>query len=196
MDLTLSPEQRGFRDEVRAFVAEQLPADIRRKVELGQTLAHDDFQRWQKILYRRGWIAPGWPKEYGGTGWSPIERYLFEDECGKNGCPRLIPFGLHMVGPVIIRFGTDDQKREHLPKILSSEITWCQGYSEPGAGSDLAALKTRALRRDARYVVSGQKTWTTYAHYADWIFCLVRTDEKAKKQEGISFLLIDMRTPG
>jgi len=196
MDLDLSAEDEAFRQEVRAFVRAELPADIRRKVERGQTLLKDDYVRWQKILYRRGWIAPGWPEDHGGTGWTPVRKYLFEEECAVGGCPRVIPFGLTMVGPVIIAFGTEAQQREHLPKILSSDVWWCQGYSEPGAGSDLASLATRAVRDGDHYVVSGQKTWTTFAQYADWIFCLVRTDPDAKKQEGISFLLIDMKSPG
>jgi len=196
MDLDLSPELAAFRDEVREFIREKLPADIKRKVELGQVLGRDDYVRWQKILYEKGWIAPGWPKEYGGPGFTPIQKYIFEDETGRAGCPRLIAFGLHMVGPVIIAFGTEEQKREHLPKILSSDIWWCQGYSEPGAGSDLASVKTRAVRDGDHYIVNGQKTWTTLAQYADWIFCLVRTDPNVKKQEGISFLLINMDDPG
>jgi alkylation response protein AidB-like acyl-CoA dehydrogenase len=196
MNLDLTPELKAFRDDVRAFVRDHLPADIKAKVERGLYIGRDDYVRWQKILHKKGWIAPGWPKEYGGTGWTPIQRYIFEDEVGKAGCPRTLPFGLAMVGPVIAAFGTDEQKREHLPKILASDVWWCQGYSEPGAGSDLAGLKTRAIREGDVYVVNGQKTWTTLAQYADWIFCLVRTDPAAKKQEGISFLLIDMKTPG
>jgi alkylation response protein AidB-like acyl-CoA dehydrogenase len=196
MNLDLSPELRAFRDEVRAFIRAELPADIEDKVRRGIHLGKEDFVRWQKILHQRGWIAPNWPKEHGGTGWSPLERYIFDDEIGKSGAPRVIPFGLVMVAPVIMKFGTPEQKREHLPKILKSEVWWCQGYSEPGAGSDLAGLKTRAVRAGGHYVVNGQKTWTTMAQYADWIFCLVRTDPAAKKQEGISFILVDMKTPG
>ncbi len=196
MNLDLSPELRAFRDEVRAFIKAELPADIRDKVRKGLQLERDDYVRWQKILYKKGWIAPNWPKEYGGPGWTPMQRYIFDEEVGKSGAPRVIPFGLVMVAPVIMKFGTEAQKREHLPKILSSEVWWCQGYSEPGAGSDLAGLKTRALREGDHYTVNGQKTWTTLAQYADWIFCLVRTDPAAKKQEGISFLLIDMKSPG
>jgi alkylation response protein AidB-like acyl-CoA dehydrogenase len=196
MNLDLSPELRAFRDEVRAFVRAELPADIRDKVHRGLHLGKDDFLRWQKILYKKGWVAPGWPKEHGGTGWSPMQRYIFDDEIGKCGAPRVIPFGLVMVAPVIMKFGTEAQKRQHLPKILASEVWWCQGYSEPGAGSDLAGLKTRAIKEGDHYIVNGQKTWTTMAQYADWIFCLVRTDPAAKKQEGISFILIDMKAPG
>ena len=196
MNPDLSPELRAFREEVRAFVCAELPADIRDKVKKGLHLGKDDYARWQKILYKKGWVAPGWPKEHGGTGWSPMQRYIFDDEIGKCGAPRVIPFGLVMVAPVIMKFGTEAQKREHLPKILKSEVWWCQGYSEPGAGSDLAGLKTRAVKEGDHYVVNGQKTWTTMAQYADWIFCLVRTDPAAKKQEGISFILIDMKSPG
>jgi alkylation response protein AidB-like acyl-CoA dehydrogenase len=152
--------------------------------------------RWQKILHQKGWIAPNWPVEHGGTGWSAVEQHIFDEECAAAGAPRLIPFGLSMVAPVIMQFGSASQKSHYLPRILSSEDWWCQGYSEPGSGSDLASLKTRAVRRGDHYVVSGQKTWTTLAQYANMIFCLVRTDGEAKKQEGISFLLIDMHSPG
>ncbi|MFO0990006.1 MAG: acyl-CoA dehydrogenase family protein [Alphaproteobacteria bacterium] len=196
MNLDLSPELRAFRDEVRAFIRAELPADIKEKVQKGLHVGKDDYVRWQKILHKKGWVAPGWPKDYGGTGWSPMQRYIFDDEIGKSGAPRVIPFGLVMVAPVIMKFGTEAQKREHLPKILRSEVWWCQGYSEPGAGSDLAGLKTRAVKEGDHYVVNGQKTWTTLAQHADWIFCLVRTDPAAKKQEGISFILIDMKSPG
>jgi alkylation response protein AidB-like acyl-CoA dehydrogenase len=196
MNLDLTPEFRAFREEVRAFIRDELPADIRDKVKKGLHLGKDDYARWQKILFKKGWVAPGWPKEYGGPGWTPAQRYIFDDEIGKSGAPRVIPFGLVMVAPVIMKFGTEAQKREHLPRILKSEVWWCQGYSEPGAGSDLAGLKTRAVKEGDHYVVNGQKTWTTMAQYADWIFCLVRTDPAAKKQEGISFILIDMKTPG
>ncbi len=196
MNLELTPELKRFRGDVRAFIQAELPPEIKDKVLRGRYLERDEHIRWQKILYDKGWIAPGWPEDQGGTGWTPLQKYIFEDECGKSGCPRLIPFGLMMVGPVIVKFGTPEQKRQHLPKILSSDVWWCQGYSEPGAGSDLAGLQTRAVRDGDHYVVNGQKTWTTMAQYADWIFCLVRTNEKAKKQEGISFLLIDMKTKG
>lgn len=196
MNLDLTPELRAFRDEVRAFIRAELPADIKEKVQKGLHVGKDDYVRWQRILHKKGWVAPGWPKDYGGTGWSPMQRYIFDDEIGKSGAPRVIPFGLVMVAPVIMKFGTEAQKREHLPKILKSEVWWCQGYSEPGAGSDLAGLKTRAVKEGDHYVVNGQKTWTTLAQHADWIFCLVRTDPAAKKQEGISFILIDMKSPG
>jgi alkylation response protein AidB-like acyl-CoA dehydrogenase len=165
-------------------------------MELGQTLTKDDYQRWMKILSGRGWLAAGWPEEHGGPGWTPAERYLYDQEYGRHNCPRVLPFGVTMVGPVIIAFGNDEQKAEYLPKIRNSDVWWCQGYSEPGAGSDLASLKTKAVRENGHYIVNGQKTWTTMAQYADWIFCLVRTSDEGKPQEGISFLLIDMKTPG
>jgi len=196
MDLTLNARERQFQADVRAFIADNLPADIKRKVEGGLRLVKDDMVRWQKRLGDRGWMAPHWPEKYGGTGWSPVERYLFEEELALGGCPRVAPFGINMVGPVIIEFGSDAQRRRFLPRILSSDDWWCQGYSEPEAGSDLASLKMRAETDGDHYLVNGVKTWTTFAHYADWIFCLVRTDPKAKKQDGISFLLVDMRSHG
>ncbi|MFZ5512657.1 MAG: acyl-CoA dehydrogenase family protein [Pseudomonadota bacterium] len=196
MDLNFTPEENAFREEVRAFVRDQLPAAIRHKVMNGLHLTRDDHVLWQRTLYRRGWGGPGWSKEFGGPGWTPVQQYIFEEECAAGGAPRLIPFGLKMVAPVIMAFGNDAQKARFLPKILSAEEWWCQGYSEPGAGSDLASLKTRAERRGDHYVVNGQKTWNTLGQYADWIFCLVRTDPEAKAQRGISFLLIDMKSPG
>ncbi len=196
MDLTLTAEERAFRAEVRAFLRANIPAETKRKVDLGLPLVKDDYVVWQKILYARGWIAPTWPKEHGGPGWSPIQRYLFDEELAAASSPRLITFGLKMLGPVLIEFGTEAQKARFLPRILASDDWWCQGYSEPGAGSDLAALTTRAVPDDDDYIVNGQKTWTTLAQYADWMFCLVRTSNEAKKQAGISFLLIDMTTPG
>ncbi|MEY4511178.1 MAG: hypothetical protein RLZZ450_3300 [Pseudomonadota bacterium] len=196
MDLEYSKEELAFRDEVRAFVAEKLPADIRAKMDHGHPVAKNDFIRWQKILYERGWIAPNWPVEYGGTGWTPTQNYIFSNEMGAAGALPVMPFGLKMVAPVIYTFGTKEQKDRFLPDILASNVWWCQGYSEPGAGSDLASLTTRAVRDGDHYVVNGIKAWTTLGQYADWIFCLVRTDPAAKKQQGISFLLIDMKTPG
>ncbi len=196
MDLQLSEEDAAFRDEVRAFVAAELPPEIRRKVELGQRLGKQDYLRWQKILYEKGWIAPAWPREHGGTGWTPLQRFIFEEELALAAAPRIIPFGLHMVGPVLIAFGSEAQKARYLPRILASDDWWCQGYSEPNAGSDLASLKTRAVADGEDYIVDGAKTWTTYAQHADMMFCLVRTAETGKKQEGISFLLIDMKSPG
>jgi alkylation response protein AidB-like acyl-CoA dehydrogenase len=197
MDLNYSPEETAFRDTVRAWLAAHLPAELRAKVVAYEHLSREDLLRWHRILADQGWIAPAWPQEWGGTAWTPVQRYIFEEECGYAGAPPLIPFGLAMCAPVLLRFGTEAQKRRFLPRIYRGDDFWCQGYSEPGAGSDLASLKTRAVRQGEHYVVNGQKTWTTLAHYADWIFCLVRTGAaEDKKQEGISFLLIDMKTPG
>ena len=200
MDLTFTAEEQAFREEVRRFVAEQLPAAIRHKVTNGVHLNRDEHVQWQRILHRRGWGGPGWPQEFGGPGWTPTEQYIFEEESARGGAPRLISFGLKMIAPVLMAFGNPAQQQRFLPKILSAEEWWCQGYSEPGAGSDLASVKTRAVRVNStegdHYIVNGQKTWTTLGQYADWIFCLVRTDPEAKKQSGISFLLIDMKTPG
>ncbi|MEQ8504335.1 MAG: acyl-CoA dehydrogenase family protein [Rhodospirillales bacterium] len=196
MDLNLTPEEKAFQDEVRTFLRANIPPETKRKVDLGLKLVKDDYVVWQRILHEQGWIAPSWPKEYGGPGWSPVQRYLYEEELAAASSPRLITFGLKMLGPVLIEFGTDEQKQHYLPRILASEDWWCQGFSEPGAGSDLASLTTRAVRDGDHYVVNGQKTWTTLAQYADWIFCLVRTSTEGKKQQGISFLLIDMKTPG
>jgi alkylation response protein AidB-like acyl-CoA dehydrogenase len=196
MDLDFSPEDEAFRAQVRDFLASHYPADIRRKVELGLALSKDDYVQFQRLLYLQGWIAPSWPVEFGGCGWSATRRYIFEDELAAADTPRIMPFGLKMLAPVLMAFGTPAQQQRFLPRILASEDWWCQGYSEPGAGSDLAALRTRAEPVDGGYRVSGSKMWTTYAHYADWMFALVRTDSAGKKQEGISFLLIDMRSPG
>ena len=196
MDLNYSPEELAFRDRVRAWLRENLPTDLREKVASYAALSRDDLLRWHRILAKKGWIAPSWPREWGGTDWDVVRRYIFEEECGYAGAPPLIPFGLTMCAAVLLKFGTEAQKRHFLPRIYDGDDFWCQGYSEPGSGSDLASLKTRAVRSGGHYVVNGQKTWTTLAHYADWIFCLVRTDSAEKKQEGISFLLIDMKTPG
>jgi alkylation response protein AidB-like acyl-CoA dehydrogenase len=196
MDLRFTPEELEFRDEVRAFMASRLPPDIRDKVLGGLHPSRDDTVRWQKILFEQGWAAPSWPKEFGGTGWDPVRQYIFEEEGSADGAPRQLPFGLKMVGPVIMRFGSAAQQRRFLPRILSADDWWCQGYSEPGSGSDLASLKTRAERKGDHYLVNGQKTWITLAQHADWIFCLVRTDPAAKPQAGISFLLVDMHSPG
>ncbi len=176
---------------------DHLPADLRDKVTRYRSLSRDDLLRWHRILAAKGWIAPAWPPEWGGTGWNVVKRYIFEEACGYAGTPPLIPFGLMMCAPVLLKFGTDAQKQRFLPRIYHGEDFWCQGYSEPGSGSDLASLSTRAVRNGEHYVVSGQKTWTTLAHMADWIFCLVRTEPGLeRKQDGISFLLIDMKTPG
>ncbi|MDB5855870.1 MAG: pimeloyl-CoA dehydrogenase large subunit [Herminiimonas sp.] len=196
MDLNYSAEDIGFRDEVRAFIAANLPSDLQHKVLNHKRLSRDDFVRWHKILAKQGWVAPSWPVEHGGTGWNAVQRHIWEEECATAGTPPILPFGVNMVAPVIMAFGNAAQKSHYLPRILSCEDWWCQGYSEPGSGSDLASLKTRAERQGDHYVVNGQKTWTTLAQHADMIFCLVRTDPAARKQEGISFLLIDMKTPG
>ncbi|HUP29441.1 MAG TPA: acyl-CoA dehydrogenase family protein [Usitatibacter sp.] len=197
MDLNYSPDEIAFRDMVRAWLRENVPADLREKVAAYEHLSKEDLLRWHRILAKQGWIAPAWPQEWGGTGWNVVQRYLFEEECGYAGTPPLVPFGLAMCGPVLVKFGSDAQKRRFLPRIYNGDDFWCQGYSEPGAGSDLASLKTRAVREGEHYIVNGQKTWTTLGHYADWIFCLVRTGgSEVKKQESISFLLIDMKTPG
>jgi alkylation response protein AidB-like acyl-CoA dehydrogenase len=196
MDLTFSPEDLAFREEVRAFLAATIPAETRRRVLEGQEVNKEDTLRWQQALHKRGWGGPNWPVEFGGTGWDPVRQYIFEEESAAAGAPRLLPFGLKMVGPVIMRFGNAAQQRRFLPRILSGEDWWAQGYSEPGSGSDLASVKTRAERRGDHYLVNGQKTWITLAQHANWIFCLVRTNAAAKPQAGISFLLVDMRTPG
>ena len=196
MDLEFTDELRDFQQEVRGFIEERLPGDIRTKVERFLTLGKDDYLRWQDILAERAWLVYSWPVEYGGTGWSPVQRYIFEEEMGRANAPRIIPFGPKMVGPVIYTFGGDAQKAKYLPAIAGNETWWCQGYSEPDAGSDLASLRTRAVRDGDHYVVNGTKTWTTTAQWADMMFCLARTDTEVKPQEGISFVLIDMRTPG
>jgi len=196
MDLSFSPEERRFREEVQAFVATHLPEDVRRKVLGHQRLDRDDYVRWHRALQAKGWGAPAWPKAFGGAAWNAVQRVIFEVECGKAGAPRLLPFGLTMIGPVLMEFGSLEQQQRFLPRIPGVEDFWCQGYSEPGAGSDLASLKTRAVRKGDNYIVNGQKVWTTMAHWADWIFCLVRTDPQAKQQQGISMLLIDMKSPG
>jgi len=196
MDLEFTDELRDFQHEVRAVIEERLPADIRTKVERFLNLGKDDYLRWQDILAEKGWLVYSWPEEYGGTGWSPVQCYIFEEEMGRAGAPRIIPFGPKMVGPVIYTFGTDAQKAKYLPAIARNETWWCQGYSEPDAGSDLANLRTRAIRDGDHYVVNGTKTWTSAAHWADMMFCLVRTDTGVKPQEGISFVLVDMRNPG
>ena len=196
MDLEYTTEEDAFRDEVREFVQTHLDESTRRKVETGLRLAKHDYVDWQKALHRKGWFAAHWPTAYGGPGWTPVQQWIFEEEAARGCAPPTIAFGVNMVGPVILTFGSEAQKKRYLPRILSSDDWWCQGFSEPGAGSDLASLKTRAVRDGNHFVVNGQKTWTTLAQYADMMFCLVRTDPAAKKQEGISFLLIDMKSPG
>jgi alkylation response protein AidB-like acyl-CoA dehydrogenase len=195
MDMEFNAQDLAFRDEVRAFIAENHP-DMSAKKEAGEEMSKEDFLSWHRILHAKGWVAPSWPVEYGGTGWTPTQKYIWSEETARAECIRLMPFGLSMVGPVIYTFGTPEQKAQFLPRILSGEDWWCQGYSEPGAGSDLASLRTTAVRDGDDYVVNGQKTWTTMAQHADWGFFLVRTDKDVKAQEGISFLLIDMKSPG
>lgn len=196
MDLTFSEADEKFREEVKAFVAANLPAEIAEKVRDGKHLTKEDHVRWQQALGRKGWLVNAWPKKYGGPGWTATQKYIFDNVCAEMNAPGIIPFGTKMVGPVIYTFGNEEQKKRFLPGIQQSTVWWCQGYSEPGSGSDLASLKTRAVREGDHYIVNGSKTWTTLGHWADWIFCLVRTDPKAKPQEGISFLLIDMKSPG
>jgi alkylation response protein AidB-like acyl-CoA dehydrogenase len=197
MHLEFTPEEQAFREEVRTFLRERLPRDIQQKVIRGGTeLTRDDYQHWQRCLHERGWGAMGWPVKFGGAGWNAVQQFIFEEESAAAGAPRLIPFGVKMVAPVIMAFGSPAQQQRFLPSISSGDTWWCQGYSEPGAGSDLASLRTRAVREGDHYIVNGQKTWNTLGQYADWIFCLVRTDPDAKQQSGISFLLIDMKTPG
>lgn len=202
MDLRYSTDEQAFRATVRTYLEENLPADLQHKVRSHLRMSKDDSVRWHKILAAQGWVAPGWPQEFGGPGWTPVQRHIFDDECARAGAPQIMPFGVNMVAPVIMAFGTPEQKAYYLPRILSCEDWWCQGYSEPGAGSDLAALTTTAVRvndsdgNGEAYIVNGQKTWTTLAQFADMIFCLVRTSTGARKQEGISFLLIDMHAPG
>jgi alkylation response protein AidB-like acyl-CoA dehydrogenase len=196
MQLEFSPAEIAFQKEVRTFIAENYPQNLRSVQDEGHDLSKEDFLSWHRILAKKGWIAPAWPVEYGGTGWTATERFIWSEELAAVDCVGTMPFGLSMVGPVIYTFGTPEQKAKFLPGILSGDDWWCQGYSEPGAGSDLASLRTKAVRDGDHYVVNGQKTWTTMAQHADWGFFLVRTDPDAKAQEGISFLLIDMKSPG
>ena len=197
MDLRLSADELAFRDAFRAFVRDNLPDDIRERMRLGCASRKADTVTWQRILNRRGWAAYSWPKEYGGPGWTPVERMIFLEENQLAPAPDVSPFNITMIGPVLIQFGSEEQKRRFLPRVANLDDWWCQGFSEPGAGSDLAQLKTAAVRDGEDYVVNGQKIWTSTAHEADWCFCLVRTDPQARRpQQGISFLLIDMATPG
>jgi alkylation response protein AidB-like acyl-CoA dehydrogenase len=196
MNLDFTPDEQAFRDEVQTFLRTQLPDAMRQKILAGLPPTPEDMRAWQRTLHRRGWGAPGWPEAFGGTGWNAVQRFIFEEECAIYGAPQQLAFGVKMVAPVIMAFGTPEQQQRHLPGILSGEVWWCQGYSEPGAGSDLASLKTRAVVDGDHYLVNGQKTWTTLGQHADWMFCLVRTDTEAKAQRGISFLLIDMKSPG
>jgi pimeloyl-CoA dehydrogenase large subunit len=196
MDLRFTEEEVAFRDEARGFFQKALPDGIRRKMVDGRRLEKADIVAWQRILNAKGWAVPDWPVEWGGTGWTPVKRYIFQEEMQQAPAPQPLAFGVSMVGPVIIAFGNETQKNRYLPRIRNIDDWWCQGFSEPGSGSDLASLKTSAKRVGDHYVVNGQKTWTTLAQHADMIFCLVRTDATGKKQEGISFILIDMKTPG
>ncbi len=196
MDLDFTPEEEAFREEVRAFLAQKLPTRLSDKVRKGIRLTKADMEEWHAILNERGWLAPHWPQEYGGTNWSVMQKFIFETENALAHAPRVVPFGTSMLAPVLIKYGSKEQCEHYLPRILDGADWWCQGYSEPGAGSDLASLKTQAVREGDHYIVNGQKTWTTLGQYADWIFCLVRTSNEGKRQEGISFLLIDMTTPG
>ncbi|WP_420103249.1 acyl-CoA dehydrogenase family protein [Bosea sp. (in: a-proteobacteria)] len=196
MDLRFTPEEVSFRSELRSFFRTQVPAGIRAKVSEGRALTREDYVISQRILNANGYAVPHWPKEWGGKDWTPIQRYIFTEEMLLAAVPLPLQFNCYMVGPVIAAFGSQAQKEKHLARIANLDEWWCQGFSEPGAGSDLAALTTKAVRRGDRYIVNGQKTWTTLGQYADWIFCLVRTDPAAKKQAGISFILIDMKTPG
>ena len=196
MDLRYSDAENAFRDEVRAFLAEQLPGDLRDKVRNGQALGKEGHERWHAILNAKGWLAPNWPRAFGGAQWDAVQKHIFEEEAAAAYAPRIVPFGLSMLAPVLQKFGSKAQQDHWLPRILSGADWWCQGYSEPGAGSDLASLKTRAVRDGEHYIVNGQKTWTTLGQHANMIFCLVRTNKDVKQQQGISFLLIDMDTPG
>jgi pimeloyl-CoA dehydrogenase large subunit len=196
MHLQLTEDELAFRAEVRAFVRDNLPPSIREKSMAQRHLSKDDYVRWTRILADKGWAVPHWPKEWGGTGWTPVKQAIFLDETQRGNAPEAIAFGVNMVGPVIYTFGSQAQKERFLPRIVDLRDWWCQGFSEPGAGSDLASLRTSARRDGDSWVISGQKTWTTMAQYADWIFVLARTNAEVKKQEGISFLLVDMKTPG
>lgn len=196
MDLGFTAEEQKFREHIRAWVGEHLPADISHKVHNALHLSRDDMQRWGQILGKQGWLGHAWPTQFGGPGWNSVQKHLFEEECALAGAPRVVPFGPVMVAPVIMAFGNAEQQQRFLPGIASGTVWWSQGYSEPGSGSDLASLKTRAERQGNSYLVNGQKTWTTLGQYGEWIFCLVRTSNEGKPQTGISFLLIDMQSPG
>jgi alkylation response protein AidB-like acyl-CoA dehydrogenase len=196
MDLAFTPEEQQFREDIRSWVGAHLPKEISHKVHNALHLSRDDLQNWAKILGKKGWLGHAWPKEFGGPGWDAVQKHLFEEECALAGAPRVIPFGPVMVAPVIMAFGNAKQQQQHLPGIASGEVWWSQGYSEPGSGSDLASLKCKAERVGDKYIVNGQKTWTTLGQYGEWIFCLVRTSNEGKPQTGISFLLIDMKSKG
>ena len=196
MDLAFTAEEETFRQDVRTWVHSHLPTELSHKVHNALALSRDDLQSWAKILGKKGWLGWGWPQEFGGPGWNAIQKHLFEEECALAGAPRVIPFGPVMVAPVIMAFGNTAQQKRFLPGIASGEVWWSQGYSEPGSGSDLASLKCKAEKVGDKYIVNGQKTWTTLGQYGEWIFCLVRTSNEGKPQTGISFLLIDMKSKG
>jgi pimeloyl-CoA dehydrogenase large subunit len=196
MNLNFTPSEAAFREEVHGFLRRSLDVAVHRKLQAGIAPSKQELVQWQRSLNQQGWAVPHWPREWGGTGWTPIEHYIFQDELQQWPAPAALGFNVEMVGPVIAAFGSEAQKRHFLPRAANLDDWWCQGFSEPGAGSDLASMRTSARRAGDHYYVKGHKTWTTYAQYADWIFCLVRTDAQAKKQEGISFLLIDMKSPG
>ncbi len=196
MDLAFTPEEQKFREDTRAWVADNLPQSISHKVHNALHLTREDQQSWAKTLGKKGWLGYGWPKQFGGPGWNAVQKHLFEEECAMAGAPRIVPFGPVMVAPVIMTFGNAEQQQRFLPGIASGEVWWSQGYSEPGSGSDLASVKTKAERQGDKFIVNGQKTWTTLGQYGEWIFCLVRTSNEGKPQTGISFLLIDMKSPG
>jgi alkylation response protein AidB-like acyl-CoA dehydrogenase len=196
MDLAFTADEEAFRREIRTWVRAHLPKDIAHKVHNALHLTRDDMQNWAKILGKKGWLGHAWPKEFGGPGWNAVQKHLFEEECALAGAPRVVPFGPVMVAPVIMAYGSPEQQKRHLPGIASGEVWWSQGYSEPGSGSDLASLKCKAERVGDKYIVNGQKTWTTLGQYGEWIFCLVRTSSDGKPQTGISFLLIDMASKG
>ncbi len=196
MDLAFTPEEQQFREDIRSWVGANLPKELSHKVHNDLNLTRDDMQSWAKILGKKGWLGHGWSKEFGGPGWNAVQKHLFEEECARAGAPRVVPFGPVMVAPVIMAFGNAKQQQQHLPGIASGEVWWSQGYSEPGSGSDLASVKCKAEKVGDKYIVNGQKTWTTLGQYGEWIFCLVRTSNEGKPQTGISFLLIDMKSKG
>ena len=196
MDLQFTPQEEAFRALVQAFLQDKLSPELARKVKNGQILNKQDLESWHTTLNTQGWLANHWPEQYGGPGWGAVEKFIFEHECALAGAPRIVPFGVNMLGPVLIKYASEQQKSYWLPRILSGQDWWCQGYSEPGSGSDLASVKTTAVRDGDHYIVNGQKTWTTLGQHANMIFCLVRTNKDVKAQAGISFLLVDMNTPG
>ena len=196
MDLNFTEQQQEFQKEVRDFLDENLDTKVSEKVRNGISISKSESEDWHKKLNNKGWLAGPWPEEFGGQDWGVVEKFIFEEECGASGAPRIVPFGVGMLAPVLMKFGSDEQRKHWLPRMLNGEDWWCQGYSEPGSGSDLASLKTTAVKENDYYIVNGQKTWTTFAQHANMIFCLVRTSNEGKPQEGISFLLMDMNSPG